>query len=242
MVGIGGGATLVRDVTALPDNVPARARAFAEAAGWRLELAAVVGSDADAALAAGAGGRWVLFVPPRARTARKLRRILVLHEGSPAVTPGLEAADAAAVATGASIAVVHVPSATTPPEPGSLPAPRFVDHDEYDWSEWRDEFVRRFCAGAKAADVSFDVVTGDVVPSVLARAKRLRADLVVVTWKGDASPGHAETVRSVLTAAPCPVLIVPERSPGEGRQTVEGRRMVLRPPDAGTGAPPQVTP
>lgn len=230
----------MKHVVALPHNVPPRARAFAEAAGWRLELAAVAGADADAALAAGAGGRSVLFVPAGARTARKLRRILVLHEGSPAVTPGLEAADAAAVAAGAALVVLHVPAATTPPEPGSLPAPRFVDHDEYDWSEWRDEFVRRFCARAKTADVSFNVVTGEIVPSVLARAKRLRADLVVVTWKGDASPGHAETVRSVLGAAPCPVLIVPERRPETGPRAAEGRRMVLRPPDAGSGASPGV--
>lgn len=228
-------------VLALPENALPRARTFAETAGWRLEQAAVAGADVDAALAAGAGGRSVLFVPPGARVPRRLRRILVLHEGSPAVTPGLQAADEAAVAAGAVLVVVHVPTAATPPEPGSLPAPRFVDHDGYDWSEWRDEFVRRFCARARAADVSLDVVTGEVVPSVLARAKRLRADLVVVTWKGDAGPGHAGTVRSVLGAAPCPVLVVPERAPRAGPEPAEGR-MVLRAPDARGEAPPEVAP
>jgi nucleotide-binding universal stress UspA family protein len=217
-------------VTALLGNVPAAARALARAVGWQLEFAPPSGaSDADSALAAGVEGRPVLFVPKGARVARTIRRIVVLHEGSPAVAPGLAIADKAALITGASVIVLHVAETRTPPEAGSLPIPSFVDHGHHDWSEWREEFIHRFCT-TESADVSLDVITGEVIPAVLARIGELGANLLVVTWKGDPSAGRAATARAVLGAAECPVLLVPEQGPVARRQAGKGRRMVLRPP------------
>jgi nucleotide-binding universal stress UspA family protein len=237
MVGAGGGAADMR-VTALPGNVSPAAQALARAAGWQLEFAPPgAGSDADAALVARAEGRPVLFVPQGARVARKIRRIVVLHEGSPAVAPGLAVADEAALVTGASVVVLHVAEARTPPEAGSLPIPSFVDHDHHDWSEWRREFIRRFCDTAESPDVSLDVVTGEVVPALLARARELRANLLVVTWKGDPSAGRAGTARAVLGAAECPVLLVREEGATARPQVGKGRRMILRPPGGRPPAP-----
>jgi hypothetical protein len=96
-------------------------------ADWELEPGPSA-PDVGRALAVGAGGRPVVFVPAHARVARRLRSILVLHEGSPSATAGVDAASEVAVATGAEVVVLHVPAPEPSDEHGSLPAPRVVDH------------------------------------------------------------------------------------------------------------------
>jgi nucleotide-binding universal stress UspA family protein len=200
-----------------PVVVPARAlrrlTPLLGAAGWTAE-AAPAGSadDLAGALALGAEGRDVVFVPPRARLARALRRIVVLHEGGPAADPGVDAANEAAVASGAEIVVVHVASIEPPSEAGSLPAPRFADHGYYDWLEWRREFLRRFGRASEGTSLRLEVALGPAHDTILERARRLRASLLVVTWKGEPGAGHAETLKAVAADAPCPVLILPERT------------------------------
>ncbi len=194
-----------------PERALPRIRAFARGAGWEVE-AAGPGEDAglETALAVGSEGSPVLFVREGARVPRAIRRVLVPHEGSPAVAPGLEAADEASVVCGAEIFVLHVPSLEPSPGTGNLPAPRFADHAHYDWADWGQEFRRRFCRCSDGVDVRLEVATGPSAEAIVSSARRLRADLIVLTWKGRFTPGRAETVKAVLRDAPVPTLVVSE--------------------------------
>ena len=165
----------------------------------------------EAALRAGRGGRPVLFVAPGARIATALRRVLVLHDGTPGATVGVRAGERVALASGAEVAILHVPALEPPPEPGSLPAPRIVDHEHYDLPAWREEFLRRFCRCSPVVSVTLDVAIGPPAAAIPERARALRADVMVMTWKGATAAGRAMTLRAVAQRAPCPVFIVRDR-------------------------------
>lgn len=84
---------------------------------------------------------------------------------------------------------------------------------EKEVSEAGAAWLRRMLASAGFAegDVHVDVVVGDPVHEILAAIPRFDADLVVVAGKGEAGSGEAiigSVARSVLRAAPCPVLVV----------------------------------
>lgn len=200
----------MRSVVLVPGSALGRARSLGLDAGWKLEATGLE-ADVEKALAQGAGGRPVLFVPRGARIPRRLRRILIPHEGSPAAARGVEVADALAGTCGAALTVLHVPSFDAPAGAGSFPAPRFVDRPHHDWSAWRREFERRFCRCTEGVQVSLRVATGSPAPSIVDAARSLHADLIVLSWKGDAGPGRAETLKRVLEEAPCPVLVVAAR-------------------------------
>lgn len=197
-------------VVLVPGSALGRARSLGVDAGWELE-ATRLEADVEGALAEVTGGRPLLFVPPRARVPRRLRRILIPHEGSPAAARGVEVADALAGTCGAALTILHVPSFDALAGAGSFPAPRFVDRPHHDWSAWRREFERRFCRCSEGVEVSLRVATGSPAASILESAGRLHADLIVLSWKGDRRPGRAETLKRVLGGSPCPVLVVAER-------------------------------
>jgi beta-phosphoglucomutase family hydrolase len=193
-----------------PAHRTAAASQLARSAGWEVDVDPGEG-DLPFALAAGADGRSVLFVPDGARVPRRLRLILVLHEGSPAAAAGVDAADRAALATGAEIVVLHVPTLEPAGGPGGFAAPRVIDQPHYEWLEWQEEFMRRFGHCSKDISLRFELAVGSPADAALERARRFRADLLVVTWKGEAGPSRAETLKTVAAAAPCPLLILPER-------------------------------
>ena len=192
-----------------PERRTGDAVRLARSAGFDAE----VSPDTDglpAALAAGAAGSGIFFVREGARVPRRLRRIVVLHEGSPAASGGVDAGDRMALTTGAQIVMLHNPTLEPAAEPGTLPTPRFTDQPYYEWNEWQTEFLRRFCRSSEGVSVRLEVVSGSPAVPVLERARRLRADLIVLTWKGDAGPGHAKTLKAVAADAPCPLLILRE--------------------------------
>jgi hypothetical protein len=109
--------------------------------GWDVRPSRAAATDLEAALKAGAAGRLVLFVSPGSRVPTCLTHVLVPHDATPATS----AVRGAPLWSHAEIVVLHVAAAGPLSEPGSLPAPRMIDHDCYDWSDWREEFVRRCC-------------------------------------------------------------------------------------------------
>jgi len=163
-----------------------------------------------AALTAGAAGRSIFFVRDGARVPRRIRSVVVLHEGSPAASGGIEAGDRVALVTGAQIVILHNPKLEPADEPGALPTPRVADEPYYEWQEWQVEFLRRFCRCSEGVSVRLEVVTGSPAACTLERARHLGADLIVLTWKGEAGSGHAETLKAVAADAPCPLLILRE--------------------------------
>jgi nucleotide-binding universal stress UspA family protein len=175
--------------------------------GWEVAAARARAANLDDALCASAEGGLVLFVSPGARLPDRLANILVPHDGTPATMLALDTAGELARGGRAEVVVLHVPGAQLPAEPGSLPAPRMVDHVVYDLPEWREEFGRRFFQRSPGLLRRLEVRVGPVPESILETARALPADLIVLGWGGVVDPGRAATLRTVCASAPCPVLL-----------------------------------
>ena len=197
----------MKTIAVTPASAAKRAAKLAEVAGWTLEPYYERGVE-DALLDI---REPLLVIPPHARVPRSLDRIVVVHEGSPLVTPAMEMADEVALVSGAEIVVLHVISAKPPKAPGSLPSPRFADSLSYAWEEWRLEFLRRFCKMSKGLSVSLEVTSGDPVEAIPLTLIRIHPSLVVATWKGKADPDRSRILRMLVSDSRCPVLVLRER-------------------------------
>ncbi|MHB8874453.1 MAG: universal stress protein, partial [Myxococcaceae bacterium] len=87
----------------------------------------------------------VVFVRPERRLAPwQLRRILLPHDGTPTTSAAIGSAAELAAIAGADLLVAHVAApGAGPSEPGSLPAPHYVDQRQYEWPTWAGEFLER---------------------------------------------------------------------------------------------------
>ena len=83
--------------------------------------------------------------------------------------------------------------------------PRVLDRPVRDMALWGDEFLARFCPEA----VGIELRAGSVGSHVAEVGAEQHADLVVLSWSQDASPGHAAVVRDVLGHSTIPVLLLP---------------------------------
>ena len=198
-------------MTVVPGVLVGDAAALAHIAGWEIgtsATAAFIADDVTAALTAGAHGGMVLFVPPAATVPRRLNRILVPHDGTPVTSRTLELADDLMGASRAEIVALHVIEPHLPDQAGTLLAPRMLDHDGDDWSDWREEFGRRFFRASGGDMRRLEVAVGPTSGMIVRAARRLSTDLLVLAWGGVVRAGRARTLRSVCFGAPCPVLLV----------------------------------
>ena len=199
----------MRSVYAMPSDGLSRARRLLAPIGWLVEpVPDGWADDAPASVEVAATGRPVLFLPRTTTVARVLRRIAVLHGGTRAEARGVAAADAAAVATGAEIVALHAFAAHRLGDPAGLPF-GLGDHPEHDWPEWREEFARRFCPCSEGVALSVRLVSGPPDAAVSREARRIAADLLVVTLISPSDLAGAELIATVVAAAPCPTLIIP---------------------------------
>jgi hypothetical protein len=208
-------------ITIIPGALAGEMAELATAAGWDVKPSRAAAADLEAALKAGAAGRLVLFVPPGSRVPTSLTHVLVPHDATPATSAVLATVGGAPLWRHAEMVVLHVASAELPSQPGSFPAPRMIDHDCYDWSDWREEFVRRFCRVSPGMLVRVELATGAREESILRVAHQLRADLLILAWSGVLEANRARTVRSVCAVAPCPVLLVAGRGRGSIGRSLE---------------------
>jgi len=192
-------------IAVLPGSAISRAEPLLAAAGWRGAAAGEEGDDGRAAVSLAQTGRPVLFAPPEMDVARELRRILVVHEGSRGDRAGIDAANDAAVASGAEVTVLHVPSRFPSTTSASLPF-RMADHATYDWAEWRDEFLRRFCRCSEGVEVTLRVGTGSTA-AIRTQIAAEQPDLVIAS-SSRAEPGVREAIEALLDGD-APVLLVP---------------------------------
>lgn len=160
----------------------------------------------------GAPQRIVLLAPERGDRAWVIRRVLLAHDGTPssdcATAPAAEIAQSAR----AEVIALHVAAGKTahPEQPGSLPAPRYIDQRHHEWPAWAGEFMDRMLAmGAPPSAVLFKlVVTGGQPGSEVSQVARERnVDLVVMAWHGKWRSQHHAT-RVVTRTSGCPVLLV----------------------------------
>jgi nucleotide-binding universal stress UspA family protein len=165
-----------------------------------------VGSVADGLLAR--AQQTLLVVRPGMRPISSLRRIVVPLEGSPSSSEAMRLTEEAFCGRGREIVVLHVSTADMPDEPGSLPAPRMVDQEQYEWSSWHEEFTMRFATCPEGGRHRTVVRVGDPPEVIVSEATTPPADLIVLAWAGVFKAGRSMFVRAVLEDAPCPLLLV----------------------------------
>lgn len=171
-----------------------------------------LGAVSEAVLNA-APERIVLMTPDAGREPWNPRRILLAHDGSPSADAAILPAAEIARLSGAEVIALHVaaPKAQHPEEPGSLPAPRYIDQPQHEWPAWASEFVTRMLAlGGSAAAINFKLlVTGGQPGSEIAQfARDNQTDLVVLPWHGKWPEQRGRAVEAVVRRSGCPVLLI----------------------------------
>ncbi len=156
----------------------------------------------------------VLLVRPGMRVVAGLKRLYVPLEGSPSGSTAMRAADDALCARGREIVMLHVVTGDTPHERGSLPAPRMVDQEHYEWGAWQEEFTMRFSQCPEGGRHRVTVRVGDPARIIAQEAGANGAELIVLSWSGSFESGHGAVVKELLDTAPCPLLLVPSGLPG----------------------------
>ena len=151
----------------------------------------------------------VLLVRPGMRPLTTLRRLVVPLEGSPSASTAMRHADDALCARGREIVMLHVVTGSIPTETGSLPAPRIMDQQHYEWAAWQEEFTMRFSQCPEGGRHRVTVRVGDPARVIAEEAQSGGAELIVLSWNGSFASGHGAVIKELLDTAPCPLLIVP---------------------------------
>ena len=171
-----------------------------------------LGPIADAVLS-GTPARIVLVLPEYASQDWQLRRILLAHDGSRSADVAIAPTADLAHRSGAEVLALHVGarSCAEPEEPGSLPAPRYVDQPHHEWPAWTSEFLDRMLGvGASPGRVNFKLlVTGGQPGSEIAEFTRdNEVSLLVVAWRGRWEEERSETLKVIIRRSGCPVLLI----------------------------------
>ena len=146
-----------------------------------------------------AASKPVVVVPPEAVTVspRPLRRILVPLEGTEATSRSVVERLCPLIVDDVELLVLHVFTPAT--------MPRVLDHPGRDLQLLGDEFLAHHCPDA----TTIELRTGQVGNQVEAASADAHADLIVLSWSQDSSPGHAGVILDVLAHADVPVLLLP---------------------------------
>jgi nucleotide-binding universal stress UspA family protein len=154
----------------------------------------------------------VVLVPPaRGRKRWALHQLLVPHDGTPTSAATIGPATELALKAEAELVVLHVatPGAETPPEPGTLVFPRYVDQPQHEWPAWAQEFLARLCAvgGARnGTEMRLTVAQGEASAAIIDFARQ--SDLIVLGWRGALEPGRARTMQRVICDTACPMIVL----------------------------------
>jgi len=167
-----------------------------------------IGRVAEAVLRHSA--RSVLVFRTGMRQPKELKRMLVPLEGSPSGSAAMRRADEAFCKRGREIVMLHVVTSDMPVEPGSMPAPRIVDQEHYEWSSWQEEFAMRFSQCPEGGRHRVSVRMGDPGEMILQEARRIDAELIVLSWGQNLEEGRSRQVKTLLENSPCPLLLVPQ--------------------------------
>lgn len=146
---------------------------------------------------------------------RGLRRMLVPIDGAPATGAAAAAARSLFAGRGTDTVVVHVLVRDT--------VPPHLDQPQHGYAELAS---RLLATATDRPTGTFRLAHGEVAQQILDSARDERADLVVVAWSRDLSPGRAKVFRALVATSPIPLLCVPVASaavsPARRAATVRG--------------------
>jgi nucleotide-binding universal stress UspA family protein len=147
------------------------------------------------------------------RKVAAVKRVLIPLEGSPSSSEAMRRAEEEFCARGRELIALHVVTSDVPLEPGSLPAPRMLDQEHYEWASWREEFTMRFSQCPQGGGRHRTIVrVGDPREVIQREASELGVDVIVAAWSQSFSAGHCARVRALLEGTPCPLLLVPAQT------------------------------
>ena len=142
----------------------------------------------------------LVVVPPEVRLPLRLQRALVPLDGTKTTAAALDETLELVCGSIVEVVVLHVFDETC--------LPRFADQPQYELDAWAGEFLARY----SRPGLRLEVRAGAPGQHVLEVAEAVDADLIVLGWAQDLSPGRAEVVREVLSRSRTPVLLVPRLS------------------------------
>jgi nucleotide-binding universal stress UspA family protein len=142
----------------------------------------------------------VVVVPPHAQPPERLARILVPLDGTTASSRALDDTIKLAHGRGLEILVLHVHSPVT--------VPAFSDHEPHASRAWEHEFLTRHVA-IPHDRVSLLRHRGVAADDVVEVARETDADLIVLAWSQNLSPGRARVVSETLAHSEIAVLLLP---------------------------------
>jgi nucleotide-binding universal stress UspA family protein len=142
----------------------------------------------------------VAVVPPHARPPEQLARILTPLEGTSESSQALDETIKLAHQRRLEVLVLHVHS------PATVPA--FSDHEPHASRAWEHEFLTRHVSTPHDR-VRLLRRLGVPADDVVTVARETGADLIVLAWNQDLSPGRARVVSETLAHSDLPVLLLP---------------------------------
>ena len=145
-------------------------------------------------------GKPVAVVPPQARAPERVTHILIPLEGTIESSHALEQTVKLAHQHQLEIIVLHVHS------PATVPA--FSDHEPHGTQAWEQEFLARYIATPHER-IKLVRRLGVPADDVVAVAHETAADLLVLAWSQNLSPGRARVVSETLAHSQVPVLLIP---------------------------------
>lgn len=138
----------------------------------------------------------VLVVPPDAVPVT-IRRLLLPLEGAEELSRAVLEQLGPLLDAEVEITVLHVFTEDT--------LPTMLDRPARDLDLWSEEFLTRHCPSAARIELR----SGAVATTVAELSGEQGADLVVLSWSRDTSPGRAAVVQGVLGASSVAVLLLP---------------------------------
>jgi nucleotide-binding universal stress UspA family protein len=138
-------------------------------------------------------------VPPDTHLPYVLKRLLVPLDASATSAAAARETLLLGCRCGLDMVVLHVHDIDT--------LPMFDDHPHHETRAWIDEFIARNCP--QSVDVAVELRIGHPHQRVLEVARETQADLIILGWAQDFSPGRAATVRKTLADSIVPVLLLP---------------------------------
>jgi nucleotide-binding universal stress UspA family protein len=138
-------------------------------------------------------------------------KMLVPLEGSPLADCVIKQVFELAQEMKMDLDILHIAMAKKKPpmEVGAFTSPRYLDHPQYDWPAWSEEFLYRFYTYLHPdAQLRLFHRRGKPDTVTLRFAMENDEDLIALSWRGLLHDKLAETVKGVLTRAEVPVLLI----------------------------------
>jgi nucleotide-binding universal stress UspA family protein len=151
----------------------------------------------------------LVVVSPHMAPGQPLQRVLAPLDGSEATAEAVQEVVLRLCASGVQLIVLHVFDKEH--------VPQFMDHMPEALETWTAEFIARYF---EECEVTLETWVGGAPAAVLEIGVRERADMILLSWAQDLSPGRANLVRQVLRRAKVPIMLVP-LIPGARREVLE---------------------